>query len=178
MKLYLIRHTKVAVRPGICYGQTDVPLADSFQSEKQTIAARIQHISFENVYCSPLLRCKVLAEDLFEKTPIIFDERLKELNFGDWEMKSWDDIYSDPKGKEWMENYKTSPTSNGESYPEMMKRISEFFSELKKKKQGNIAIVTHAGVIRILKSIIDNVSIDELFRTFQPQYGSVSEFEI
>lgn len=33
MKLYLVRHTRVDVPSGICYGQTDVPLADSFETE-------------------------------------------------------------------------------------------------------------------------------------------------
>lgn len=178
MKLVVIRHTSVAVLSGICYGQSDVAVADSFNQEKEKTAAKIQSLNFDAIYSSPLKRCKLLAEGLFEKEKIIFDERLKELNFGDWELQSWDDIYAEPKGKVWMDNYQTLPTLNGESYPEMVARIRVFFEELKSLNIENVAIVAHAGVIRIFKSIIDNQPIDELFKTFKAEYGSVTSFQI
>ncbi len=178
MKLFLIRHTSVAVKGGICYGQSDVGVADSFEEEKKRVAAHIENIQFDEIYSSPLTRCKLLAEGLFEQKEIVFDERLKELNFGDWELKTWDDIYAEPKGKVWMDNFLTLPTLNGESYPEMVKRIALFFQELKKGKLESVVVVTHAGVIRIFKSLIENKSISESFESFKPAYGSVSEFEI
>ena len=176
--LFLIRHTSVAVKAGICYGQSDVEVANSFEEEKKQVAAHIENIQFDKIYSSPLTRCKLIAESLFDKREIVFDERLKELNFGNWELKSWDDIYADPKGKVWMDNYQTLPTLNGESYPEMVKRISAFLEELKKEAQKSVVIVAHAGVIRIFKSLIENKSIAELFDSFKPAYGSVTEFEI
>lgn len=33
MEIVLIRHTSVDVPPGVCYGQTDVPLKPSFEQE-------------------------------------------------------------------------------------------------------------------------------------------------
>jgi len=178
MKLFVIRHTKVAIEQGICYGQTDVPVAESFHDEKAIIANQLKGIHFNKVYSSPLSRCKILAESLFENEAVIFDDRLKELNFGDWELKTWDEIYNSPKGKIWMDNYQIRPTLNGESYPEMVKRISEFYAEMISREADNVAIFTHAGPIRILKSIIENESIEELFKTFKPEYGSVISFKI
>ena len=178
MNLFVIRHTKVDVKSGICYGQSNVGVADSFPNEKVKVASQLEGIYFDKIFCSPLFRCKFLAEGLIVKDKIVFDERLKELNFGDWELKSWDEIYNSPKGKIWMDNYQILPTLNGESYPEMVERVSSFYSELISKKYNNVAIFTHAGVIRILKSIIEKLSIDELFSTFKPEYGSVTKFEI
>lgn len=178
MRVFAIRHTSVAVEPGICYGQSNVAVSYSFQKEKVKTSEQIQNIQFDKVYSSPLHRCKILAENLFEKEHIIYDDRLKELNFGDWELKTWDAIYSDPKGKIWMDNYPTLPTLNGESYPEMVKRVTEFLQEIKCSQFENIAIVAHAGVIRILKSCIEKQTIDVLFKTFKPKYGSVTEFEL
>ncbi len=43
MTIYLIRHTKVAVKPGICYGQSDVGLADSFNKEAKIIQDKISN---------------------------------------------------------------------------------------------------------------------------------------
>lgn len=178
MKIYFIRHTSVAVKIGICYGQTDVPVAASFEDEKNRIALRFAGIHVDKVYASPLARCKILAESIFPGEELCFDARLKELNFGDWEMMSWDDIYFDPVGKLWMDNYKTLPTQNGESYPAMLERVQGFFEKLKQINAGSVAVFTHAGVIRIMKSIIDKQPVDKLFETFRPAYGSVIEFEI
>ena len=93
-------------------------------------------------------------------------------------MLPWDKIYVQPDGKVWMENYQTLPTKNGESYPEMVERVSAFVLEIEKLNTENIAVVAHAGVIRILKSVIEKVTISELFENFKPAYASVTVFEI
>ena len=179
MNLFVIRHTSVDVEPGICYGQSDVVVvASTFLLEKEKVKSSIAEIPFDAVFSSPFFRCKTLAESLIQKDKIVFDDRLKELNFGEWELKIWDAIYNSPKGKVWMDNYQTLPTLNGESYPEMVERISLFYSELNLKEYENVAIFTHAGVIRILKSIVEKQSIDELFTSFNPEYGSISKFKI
>jgi len=178
MKIFVVRHTSVAVDPGICYGQSDVSVSNTFQKERDKVALHIKDICFDAVYSSPLSRCKVLAESLFENVQIIYDNRLKEMNFGDWELKSWDEIYADPKGKKWMDNYQKLPIVNGESYPEMVKRVKSFMSEIISDQKLNVAIIAHAGVIRIIKSIIEDQPIDELFKTFKPAYGSLTEFNI
>ena len=178
MKIYAIRHTSVDVEPGICYGQSNVEVAGTFHQEKANLIRILKGKQIDRVYSSPLYRCHLLAEALFPNHSIEFDERLKELDFGDWELKTWDEIYADPKGKVWMDNYQALPTLNGESYPEMQLRISDFLTVLKTGSCTAVAVVAHAGVIRILKSLIEKVRIDELFETFKPAYGSITEFEL
>lgn len=178
MNLFTIRHTKVNVEPGVCYGQSDVGVAPSFYSEKGKVKSRILGIQFDAVFCSPLFRCRTLAENIIQNNKIVFDDRLKELNFGEWELKKWDEIYNSRKGKIWMDNYQTLSTLNGESYPEMVARVLFFYSGLVSKEYENVAIFTHAGVIRILKSIVEKQPIEELFLTFKPENGSVTKFEI
>ena len=178
MKIYAIRHTSVNVKPGICYGQTDVDVAESFSEEQKHLLQELERVGFDAVWSSPLLRCRKLAESLFPDRKIHFDSRLKELDFGDWEMLSWDEIYAQNEGKMWMDNYQTLPTQNGESYPQMVARVSAIVNEIKKSDAGNIAIVAHAGVIRIIKSVIEKVPISQLFENFKPAYASVTVFEI
>ncbi|QKZ13975.1 alpha-ribazole phosphatase family protein [Spirosoma sp. KUDC1026] len=63
MTIYLIRHTEVAVERGVAYGQTDVPLADTYDEQRDHL---LRHLP-ENpavVFSSPLSRCRQLAEDL------------------------------------------------------------------------------------------------------------------
>ena len=73
-----------------------------------------------------------------------------------------------------MDKYQTLNTLNGESYPEMVNRVTEFYSELLSNPYKNVAVFAHAGVIRIFKSIVEKKSIDELFSTFKSGYGSVT----
>ncbi len=179
MKIFAIRHTQVAVDSGVCYGQSDVPVAGSFEEEKNKTLAELRRIlPVDKVFSSPLTRCKLLAEALFPGTEINFDNRLKELSFGDWEMKTWDEIYRSSEGKTWMDNYRLLPTLNGESYSEMKNRIEIFLDDLKKAEYAKVAVVTHAGVIRIIKSLVENQPLETLFETYRPAFGSITEFEI
>jgi alpha-ribazole phosphatase len=56
MKVYIIRHTSVDVPKGVCYGQTDVPLRETFQDEARQVADNIKDLKFDKVFCSPLSR--------------------------------------------------------------------------------------------------------------------------
>ena len=178
MKIFAIRHTSVLVEPGICYGQSNVDVAQTFETEKQQVAQNLSEIQVDEVWSSPLLRCRKLAEFLFPNQPVYFDKRLQELNFGDWELKSWDEIYSLPAGKHWMNHYQKLPTQNGESYSEMKHRIETWLTEIKNANYSEVAVVTHAGVIRIIKHLTEAAPMEELFSDFKPAYGSITQFEL
>ena len=107
MKVYLIRHTTPDVPKGTCYGQTDVPLAPTFTQEAAATLAAIPQIKFDMVYSSPLTRARLLADYCGYPTPRL-DNRLKELNFGRWEMQKYDDI-DDPYIQEWYDNFVDAP---------------------------------------------------------------------
>ena len=62
MEVILIRHTSVDVPPGVCYGQTDVPLKPTFEAEAAVTAENLKaYLPFDHVYTSPLTRCVRLA---------------------------------------------------------------------------------------------------------------------
>ena len=58
MKITLIRHTRVAVETGICYGWSDVGVAPSFETEASRVKENISNEQFDIVYSSPLSRCR------------------------------------------------------------------------------------------------------------------------
>ena len=91
MQCYLIRHTTPKVAIGVCYGQLDLDVTDSFSQEAQAVLAKFKGDHPAVCYSSPLQRCAKLAETLPFGRPQ-HDERLKELNFGAWEGQVWDDI--------------------------------------------------------------------------------------
>ena len=60
MEVIFIRHTSVDVPPGVCYGQTDVPLRNSFEQEAAVTSGNLKSYrpkgrDFDYVYTSPLL---------------------------------------------------------------------------------------------------------------------------
>jgi alpha-ribazole phosphatase len=90
LKLTLIRHTSLNIDAGLCYGQTDVDVSDGFEQEARVTKAKLPQ-SIDAVFCSPLQRCVKLAHALGLEN-ITYDDRLKELYFGDWEMQAWDNF--------------------------------------------------------------------------------------
>ena len=178
MELICIRHTKVAVPSGICYGHTDVGLASSYDRELLEVAGRLEGFFPEEVFSSPLKRCIRLAGDLFPESVIKLDNRLKELNFGFWEGKSWDEIYRSESGRFWMDHYLTASCDGGESYPELRDRVGSFLRTLTASGFGRVVLVTHGGVIRLIKSLSGNLKMDEVFASFNPDFGGVYTFRI
>ena len=87
-----MRHTSVLLNGNEhCYGFTDVDVRDTFEEEAAAACARLKGLDPEAVFTSPLQRAAKLAA--FCGYPdAIRDDRLKEMNFGDWEGKPWEEI--------------------------------------------------------------------------------------
>jgi len=173
MILTLIRHTSVDVLAGICYGQSDVDVSSTFETEAQLVINNLQNKPFDAVYCSPLRRCRKLAGYCGFPEPVI-DKRLMELNFGAWEMKPWLEI-EDAQLQRWFDNWMEEAPTQGESFREMTCRVSEFLSELKESSFQRVAIFTHAGVIRSVGIISKKFSASEAF-DFKVEYGDCIDF--
>lgn len=146
MEVILIRHTSVAVEKGTCYGQTDVPVAATFESEARRVLEQLQlYGSFDAVYASPLIRTRMLAAYCGYDTPII-DARLKEINMGDWEMQKYDEI-KDANLQRWYDDYMNVTPTNGESFPMLYQRMKGFLDELRTKDHRRVAIFAHGGIL-------------------------------
>ncbi len=177
MEFYLIRHTKVAVKQGVCYGQTDVDLSDTYLEELKSVKKNLGGIEFDAIYTSPLKRAKQLAKDVFPDQKIIEDVRLMELNFGDWEGKEWTDI-KDPDFAKWMKDFVNLKCTNGESFIMLRDRVSNFWEELKLKSHKRIAIFTHAGVMRTVLAIKNKMKLEDSFREATPEFGELIKIEV
>ena len=169
MKITLIRHTRVAVDAGICYGFTDVDVAASFPQEAEAVSEAIKNKTFDSVFSSPLQRCRKLAAACGYTDPIV-DNRLKELNCGDWEMKRWEEI-DDAEIKPWYNDWVNTPTKNGESFLDQYNRVTAFLEEKKEEGHHHIAVFCHGGVIRCALIRAGLLKTEEAFNT-EVDYGS------
>lgn len=103
------------------------------------------------LYSSPLQRCRCLAEPLaaaLGATSLTFDERLVEMNFGDWELKSWDEI-ARSEIDAWTADLVAYRPGAGETVLEMAHRVQAFHTQILAAQQDAI-VVCHAGTIRML----------------------------
>ncbi|MGY0408218.1 MAG: alpha-ribazole phosphatase [Polaribacter sp.] len=170
MEIIFIRHTTPKIKKGICYGQADIDVIASFSDEVAKISTKIMDIEPITVfYSSPLLRCKKLAQTL--SSNIIFDNRLKELNFGDWELQPWNSI-NKKELNIWMQDFVNETVPNGESYINLHTRTVSFLSEISKKQPKKVVIVTHAGVMRSLYAFINRIPLEKSF-DLKLTYGQV-----
>jgi alpha-ribazole phosphatase len=162
MDIYLIRHTQTASDPGLCYGQSDIALADSFPDEMADLHNKLPEFDEDcKVFSSPLTRCLQLAET-FSDT-VISDARLQELNFGDWEGKRYDDIEADAL-QHWMDNFVTATPPNGENFEDLYRRAGDFWQDLLAAETEQVLVITHAGVIRALLARALNLPLANSFQ--------------
>ncbi len=77
------------------------------------------------------------------------DNRLKELHFGDWEMRAWDDLPAGPRDQ-WLDDFVNHRPPGGESYGELQQRALSFMRDVLQEEHETALVVTHGGVIRAL----------------------------
>lgn len=167
MEIYLIRHTQTDTQKGLCYGQTDVSLAENFLDEVRDILKKIPAEAC--VFSSPLTRCTRLARLINDA--VILDNRLLEINFGDWENVLFSNIEPE-KLHDWTENFIALAPPSGESFTQLCLRVENFWNDLIKLDHERIVIVTHAGVIRALLAVILQLPPANAFQ-FNVSLGSI-----
>ncbi len=182
MNFTLLRHTKPAIAPGICYGQSDIACLETFPDEAHTLAQKLlanPHLHGAPILSSPLTRCSRLAQYLGSvlNAPLLrFDDRLKELNFGAWEMQAWDSIAPDTLSA-WMEGYMHIAPPDGETYTELYNRCGDAimdYVESSANTDEHHIIITHAGCIRALLAHAGGFH-PGLSINFAIGYGSMTE---
>jgi len=172
--IYLIRHTKPFISPGICYGQSDIDVFSTFKGELSNIRLKLAVDASFKFISSPLQRCKILAEGLSNNSTIKFENRLKELNFGDWENVLWNEIPKEPL-KEWADNFVENAPPQGESLQELSNRVLEFWHTLD-HSNTNYVITAHDGVLRVILAHLLETPLNKAF-TLKINYGEVIKID-
>lgn len=176
MEVILIRHTSVGVPPHTCYGQTDVPVATTFEQEAAATKKELmKYGSIDKAYSSPLTRAKILAT-YCGYPDAETDPRLLEMNMGDWEMQCYDDI-SDPYIQEWYNDYLHLPTPHGESFVMQRERVNRFLDELREKPYRRVAVFAHGGVLACAAIYGRLYTLETAWDHLTP-YGGIIRIEI
>jgi broad specificity phosphatase PhoE len=126
-------------------GVTDTFLNITGIAQAKLQADNLRSVSFDACFCSPQTRARQTCEIIY-KGPIVFDDRLAEINCGEFEgteetadaMKMfWQAIQTGNMGTE--------------SWKEFTKRNCDFCDMIMEDhKDNNVLIVTHAGNARVI----------------------------
>ena len=109
VRLFLLRHGRTAAPAGCLVGSTDLPLSGQGLAELTALLPHLQ--TAETWYCSPLQRASQTLTCLQEQGCQIaqprYDARLREIDFGAWEMKTFTEIAAADSDKisAWQEDY-------------------------------------------------------------------------
>lgn len=169
--LYLIRHPKVAVAPGVCYGRSDVSLAGPVD----TLAAQLRTQLPEHftLLSSPAKRCLTLARAL--GSPLV-DPRLQEIDFGAWEMRPYDAIE-----RELIDTWASDPlhfrAHGGESVAQMQARCILALEAALQSAPTHLVIVSHAGPLRALAGHLRNLA-EDAWMQLNFDYGSLTRISV
>jgi len=178
-KIFLVRHGHIDYGSEKRYiGITDLPLSN--MGIEQVIRLREYFSAWDigQAFTSPLKRCLQTSEILLagSNIKIVVIDELKEINMGRWENQTIDYIkfrfpeqYAE-RGK----NIDTFVPPGGESFEQLQKRVMLAFNHITKNAVGNILIVSHAGVIRVILSQLLGFPLRDIFKISQP-YGCINQ---
>lgn len=151
-RISVIRHGMTeANEKGVYIGRTDVPLSPKGAAELAAKMDEFDYPSVHRVYSSPLRRCTETADILFPCTELVKVDDLTELNFGDFENKSIDELAGRSDYIQWLKGTKDVCPPNGESLEEMTARtykaLHNIIMNMMEEGLTHCAMITHGGII-------------------------------
>lgn len=178
-RILLVRHGCVAERyRGVCYGSSDVELSDEGQQQTLALAEELSALPITHLVHSGLTRARVLAELIAERAGVAATvaPALAEINFGEWELRSWDDIFREVG--EAVSGLIHSPATFraplGETTFELRDRVLAWHRELPTK--GLIVAIGHGGAFGVLRGALAGVPVTK-WPSLIPQHGQWVELD-
>lgn len=142
---------------------------------KAQVEETVEHLKNKKVtqiFCSPFLRTRetadIVAEKIgFPKDKIIYDERLHELDFGDFSEHPVQEYWDFMEGKTW--NFDTK-VPGGESFQDGKRRFGAFLYDIDQKyKNENILIISHGLSVELIPAIIEGADKARSLEIFHSQ---------
>ena len=137
MTVYLIRHGETDYnKQKFLQGRSNISLNECGRELAEITGRALQDVTFDYVYSSPLNRAMETAKLLLnsKNIPIIPEERIIEISFGEHEGKSFHPEHFTISDKDFMNFFKAPERyqipAGGESFEEVIKRTGDFWPEL------------------------------------------------
>lgn len=155
-RLIFVRHAEAEGNLNrVFHGWYDSKITEKGHKQAKKVAERLAEIPIDIIYSSSLTRTLQTAQYIadIKQLPIIRTDKMKEINGGDWENVSWDDIAKlyPKENQTWEKETHLHQMPNGENTAEFYERlINEVKNIIDQNLGKNICIVTHGAAIRTM----------------------------
>ena len=183
MRVLLVRHGQTDWNAAArIQGASDVPLNAAGRAQAAELARTLASGERpEALYSSPLSRAMETAEIIGTALglPVTPAAELTELNFGDWEGSTWEEI-----GRRWPREFAAYAADRrgyapprGESYARMLLRARPFVERLRRAPGGAALCVAHSAVIRGLLAEERGISVGDSYKRIRLPNGVIIPLE-
>lgn len=165
LQLFFVRHgeTEWNVEKRL-QGRRNSELTENGVRDAELLGKRLAANDFDAVFVSPSKRTVETAKLIIgERTlPFKTDERLMEIDLGEWEGRTVDEIQqSEPELYHLYQEEPSQFKGTGETFVDVKNRLEEVLAELEEAyPSGQLLIVTHGVVIKVLQTIFKERSLD------------------
>jgi alpha-ribazole phosphatase/probable phosphoglycerate mutase len=164
--LLLIRHGATDLAGTFC-GHSDPPLNEHGKRQVAALIEELEGDMIEAVYASDLQRARDTATALAtaRAVPLHIFPGLREIHFGEWEGLRWSEVEArDGRyASRWMTEYPNLATPGGEAIGGFEARVLAAFETLLRSELRPVAVVSHAGAMRVLMHRRGGFTEDECF---------------
>jgi len=155
-RFVLIRHGQTGWNKEARFrGRIDIDLDETGMRQAEAVAARLAHCEATAVYSSPLKRAMATAEPISRhlSLQVVPLEGINDMNFGNWEGRSIDDVKE--QNKELFDLWRYSPDKlsipGGETLDDVRRRVAATVDDLAVKHENDtVLLVTHRVVCKVL----------------------------
>ena len=176
-KVFLVRHAEPVFKDEIkrYLGQSDPHLSPKGLLQAEQIALASQNQKIQAIYCSNLTRAEQTSRIIAKEHnchPISIKE-LREINMGEWEGMSFNEVkslYPDEFERRGSDIVNYCPPG-GESFADVAKRVMPAFMNIVENARGDIVIVGHAGINRVILCHMMDFPMENLLSIKQDYAG-------
>jgi alpha-ribazole phosphatase len=178
IRLFLLRHGAIAGTGEKCFvGQMDLELSQAGKTQAEKWRDILKPVNFSQIWSSDLKRAVETADIIADRRrPIIRKAlELREINMGEWDGMPMADIREqfpecwEARGNDFAE----FRPPGAETFIELQHRVMTFIQSITFHSTGNILIITHAGVIRVLLCHVLRKPLSHLFQ-LHLDYGGLT----
>lgn len=153
-KIHLIRHGLTDGNLKQQYiGVTDLPLAGAGVAQLKQLKSEMDYPKVDKVYSSPMLRCRQTANILYPAKDIQLVDKLREIDFGEFEGKTANELEANPAYADWAAG-RISAAPGGEDNTDFAKRLcvglNEIVRDMMASGAEHAAVIMHGGAIMML----------------------------
>lgn len=173
-KVVLIRHAETDLAGTFC-GHLDPPLNKRGDQQISHLLRSLTDVPIDAIYSSDLQRAAQTADAIAHHRNLFYTSTasLREIAFGAWEGLTWSQIESCDAlyAQRWLDRFPDLPAPHGEAFSAFEERILRAWDSIASQEAGRartIAVVTHAGVLRVLLTKHCGFSQEQAFEQTSP----------